>query len=244
MLSSCLSFFFSVPQPLVVSMPTFFSFTVNWNRISTTVTFSLLLNKLPRLSFQPVFSLGSLPGKQEKHLNQWKMCLMLLGSTAAILQRYKTLQPRQLETTDRTALMKPGVKCGSNERKEGLIRVSQRGLYDVFYLHAQIRRRTWKSWGDRITFRCRWEVMLGGVGALFYMSTMTFQLPAWILACPREGERSTRVCQRLLAYLSAVGRMGGRGCCCSFEHHCWFNTHTNHTQAFSMKRINIVCFWS
>lgn len=70
---------------------------------------------------------------------------MVLGSTAAILQRYKTLQPRQLETTDRTALMKRGVKCGSNERKEGLIRVSQGGFNDVFYLHAPILRRTWKS---------------------------------------------------------------------------------------------------
>lgn len=30
------------------------------------------LNRLSRLSFQPVFSLGSLPGKQKTHLNQWK----------------------------------------------------------------------------------------------------------------------------------------------------------------------------
>lgn len=162
--------------------PRFSPFTANWNQISTTAPFSLLLNRLPRLSFQPVFSLGSLPGKQEKHLNQWKMCLMVLGSTAAILQRYKTLQPRQLETTDRTALMKRRVKCGSNERKEGLIRVSQGGFYDVFYLRALILRRTWKSWGDRITFGSKWSDARWSRGPAlqpFDVSTMqtTFQLP-------------------------------------------------------------------
>lgn len=77
-----------VPLPLVVSMHFFqgqlFSFTVIWNQIAKTFSSPLSLNRLPRLSFQPVFSLGSLPGKQEKHLNQWKMCLMVLGSTAPL----------------------------------------------------------------------------------------------------------------------------------------------------------------
>ena len=67
------------------------------------------LNGVPRLSFQPVFSLGSLPGKQKKYLNQWKMCLTVFGSSAplcpAILKKYKTLQAHQLETTDQTTTM-------------------------------------------------------------------------------------------------------------------------------------------
>lgn len=76
-----------VPLPLVVSMHFLFFFKLLlWFEIKLQRLFSspLSLNTLPRLSFQPVFSLGSLPGKQEKHLNQWKMCLMVLGSTAPL----------------------------------------------------------------------------------------------------------------------------------------------------------------
>lgn len=110
----------------------------------------LSLNRLPRLSFQPVFSLGSLPGKQEKHLNRWKMCLTVLGSTAplcpAILQTYKTLQPHQLETTDWTPIMKWGQKYGSSGRGVGLIMVRKGDFYKVFNVHTLIAHSTWKSY--------------------------------------------------------------------------------------------------
>lgn len=79
------------PLPSVVSMyflRPFFSFIVNCDQIAKSFSSPLSLNRLPCLSFQPVFSLGSLPGKQEKHLNQRKMCLMVLGSTAPLCSNY------------------------------------------------------------------------------------------------------------------------------------------------------------
>lgn len=141
-----------VPLPLVVSMhslsPTFFS--RHDVKSNCKGFFSpLSLNGLPHLSFQPVFSLGSLPGKQEKHLNQWKMCLTVLGSTAplcpAILQRYKTLQPHQLETSDWATIMKWEVKYARDGREEG-------EFCKVFNVQTLIHHCTWKScsmsWGN------------------------------------------------------------------------------------------------
>lgn len=92
---------------------------------------------------RPAFSLGSLPGKQEKHLNQWKVCLTVLGSTAPFLQRHKTLQPHQLETTDST-LMEWGVKSGSNEKKAGLI-MAGGGFYGAFNVRSLIHGCWWKK---------------------------------------------------------------------------------------------------
>lgn len=121
-----------------------------WNQIAKALFSPLSLNRLPHLSFQPVFSLGSLPGKQEKHLNRWKMCLIVLGSTAphcpAILQRYKTLQPHQLETTAWTTIMKWGVKYGSSGRGVALIMVRKGDFYKVFNVHTLIHHCTWKSY--------------------------------------------------------------------------------------------------
>lgn len=98
---------------------------------------------------RPAFSLGSLPGKQEKHLNQWKMCLIVLGSTALFLQRYKTLQPHQ-ETTEWT-LMKWGVKSRSNEKKAGLI-MAGGGFYGAFNVRSLIHGCWWKklNWQNRL----------------------------------------------------------------------------------------------
>lgn len=68
------------------------------------------LNRVPRLSFQPVFSLGSLPGKQQKHLNQWKMCLMLSGSRS--IKHYNHIIWRPPEWT----IMKCEVNMGLMSR--------------------------------------------------------------------------------------------------------------------------------
>lgn len=115
---------------------------------------------LPRLSFQPGFSLGSSPGKQEKHLNRWKMCLTALGRTAplcpAILPRCKTLQPHQLESVGRTTIMKWGVKYGSGGRQAGLM-VSQGDFYEVFNVHTHRLRCLLSSEG--------WNRISGKLGA-------------------------------------------------------------------------------
>lgn len=81
------------PLPLVVSIsflkPFFvFSFAVICDQNAKPLSSPLSLNRLPCLSFQPVFSLGSLPGKQAKHLNQWKICLMVLRCTAPLCCNY------------------------------------------------------------------------------------------------------------------------------------------------------------
>lgn len=128
-----------VPLPLVISMdslsPVFFHHDVKSNCEGFFPT-SLIKRASSFKFFHPRFSLGSLPGKQETHLNQRKMCLMVWGSTAplcpAILQRYKILQPRQLETSDWTTIMRWGVKYACNGREDRLITVETGRLLQSF----------------------------------------------------------------------------------------------------------------
>lgn len=125
--------------------------------------------------------------------------------------------------------MKWGVTCGSNERKEGLIMVSQGVFYEVLNVQTDsplyLEKLSWQnhlqvlySEGcNRSDARCRHTPMLQLFDVLITQTTC--RLPARFYLCPREAEISMShslcmyACHCLLAHMSMIAHMGGvKGC--------------------------------